>query len=226
MPELIQDSRLCDALTAYGTSYRYGLGVGILEELDNTTGQARSAQNWYVILDDSGVKRLMEGWYVAKIQVQKELALMTYLSQCGVDTFYPKIVQRDRNGGTLRAMFPTYLFCHLDPGSSIWPMVRWAPGLTYFLTSDGEPARLPQALIDYLRQQVSERNDPDSSRNLANGDRVLVSGGPFAGLQGIFQRYMSSRQRCRILLEMVGRLTAVELPEWEVKEASSTLVEC
>ena len=102
-------------------------------------------------------------------------------------------------------------------------MVRWAPGLIYFLSSDGEPARLPQTLIDYLRQQVSEQNDPGASRNLENGDRVLVSDGPFAGLEGIFQRYMSSRQRCRILLETVGRLTAVELPEWEVKEASSTL---
>ena len=168
----------------------------------------------------------MEGWYVAKIRVQKESGLMTFLSQCGVDAFYPKIVEKNRKGGTLRAMFPTYMFCYLDPQSSIWPMVRWAPGLTYFLSSDGEPARLPQALIDYLRQQVSERNDPGSSHNFATGDRVLVSEGPFAGLQGIFQRYMSSRQRCSILLEMVGRLTTVELPEWEVKEDSSTLLEC
>ena len=104
-------------------------------------------------------------------------------------------------------------------------MVRWAPGLTYFLSSDGEPARLPQTLIDYLRQQISEENHPGASRNLEIGDRVLVSDGPFAGLEGIFQRYMSSRQRCRILLETVGRLTAVELPEWEVKEASSTLLD-
>ena len=167
----------------------------------------------------------MEGWYVAKIQVQKEFGLMAYLSQCGVDAFYPKIVQMDRSGGTLKALFPTYLFCYLDPNSSVWPMVRWAPGLTYFLSSDGEPARLPQTLIDYLRQQISEQNDSGASRNLTNGDRVLVSDGPFAGLEGIFQRYMSSRQRCRILLEMVGRLTAVELPEWEVKEASPILVD-
>ena len=167
----------------------------------------------------------MEGWYVAKIRVQKESGLMTFLAQCGGDAFYPKFIQKDRSGGKLTAMFPTYMFCYLDPHSSIWPMVRWAPGLTYFLSTDGEPCRLPQTLIDYLRQQVSECNDSTSSRDLTNGDRVLISDGPFAGFEGIFQRYMSSRQRCRILLETVGRITAIELPEWEVKETSSTLIE-
>lgn len=167
----------------------------------------------------------MEGWYVAKIQVQKESGLKTFLNECGVDSFYPKIMQKDRSGRKLTAMFPTYVFCYLDPDSPIWPMVRWAPGLTYFLSNDGEPARLPETLIDYLRQQVNERNESGSSHELAKGDRVLVSDGPFAGLEVIFQRYMSSRQRCRILLETVGRITAVELPEWEVKEASSTLIE-
>lgn len=36
----------------------------------------------------------MEGWYVAKIQVQKESGLKTFLNECGVDSFYPKIMQK------------------------------------------------------------------------------------------------------------------------------------
>lgn len=159
----------------------------------------------------------MEGWYVAKIKLQKETGLTSFLSQCDVDVFCPKIVHQGRNGKALKPLFPTYLFCYLDPQSNVWPMVRWAPGMLYFLSYDGEPSRIPQSLVDYLRERVSQCNDPNYSRHLASGDKVVVSGGPFAGLEGIFQRYLPGRARCQILLEVVGRLTTVELPEWEVK---------
>ena len=169
----------------------------------------------------------MEGWYVAKIKQQKESALMGFLSQCGVQVFFPKIVSPGHNGhpgNRLQALFPTYLFCHLDPESANWPLVRWAPGLSYFLGCDGEPSCMPQDLIDYLRLRVTQWNDPEYARQLASGDKVVVTGGPFEGLEGIFQRYIPSKQRCRIFLEVLGRLTSVELPEWEVEGTSSSLL--
>ena len=167
----------------------------------------------------------MEDWYVAKIKVQKENALVSFLSQCGVQVFLPKIISPGHNGGRLQALFPTYLFCYLDPESGMWPRVRWAPGMSYFLGCEGEPEPVPQALVDYLQQRVTQWNDPSCSRLLSSGDRVVVTEGPFAGLEGIFQRYIPSKQRCRIFLQVVGRLTNVELPEWELTEASSTIPE-
>ena len=163
----------------------------------------------------------MEGWYIARIKPQKETVLTSYLSQYGVEVFFPKIVEPSSNGGALKALFPTYLFCFLDPESSIWPSVRWAPGMSYFLSSDGKPARIPHGLVDYLRERVIQWNDASYSSHLAKGDKVMVTGGPFAGLEGIFQRYISGRQRCRILLEVVGSLTNVEIPGWDVKGVSS-----
>lgn len=173
----------------------------------------------------------MEGWYVAKIKPQKEAALMGFLSQFGVQVFFPRIVSPGHNGqnghagGRLQALFPTYLFCYVDPESGSWPLVRWAPGMSYFLGSDGEPSRIPHTMIDYLRQRVTQWNDPDYARQLASGDKVVVTGGPFEGLEGIFQRYVPSKKRCQIFLEVVGRITSVELPEWEVEGTSSSLLE-
>ena len=176
----------------------------------------------------------MEGWYVARIKLQKESVLTGFLSQYGVQLFFPKIISPGENGHSARngnngpkmqALFPTYLFCYVDPESDIWPLVRWAPGMLYFLGCDGEPASIPQMMIDYLQQRVTEWNHPTYSHQLNSGDKVMVSGGPFEGLEGIFQRYVPARQRCRILLQIVGRLTSVELPEWELKGASSTQIE-
>jgi transcription antitermination factor NusG len=166
----------------------------------------------------------MKSWYLAKIKLQKETFLTSYLSQGGVEVFFPKIIEPSPYGRSLKALFPTYLFCRLDPDSSIWPTVRGAPGIAYFLSSDGMPSRIPGDLVDTLRERVNRWNDPTHSRHLDQGDKVVVTGGPFAGLEGIFQRYISSKRRCRILLEVVGRLTNVELPGWEVKEVSAMAV--
>ena len=164
----------------------------------------------------------MEGWYLARIQPKKVTVLTSFLSQDGVEVFFPKIVEPSPNGGALKALFPTYLFCYLDPQSGVWSRARSAPGMAYFLGSDGEPARIHQELVDFLRERVIHWNDPSYSRNLARGDKVVVTGGPFAGIEGIFQRYISGRQRCRILLEVVGgMMTNVELPGREVKGVSA-----
>ena len=163
----------------------------------------------------------MEGWYIAKTKPQKETSVINFLSQCDIEAFCPTVVSPGHSRAKSQALFPTYLFCHVDPESLIWPKVRWAPGMSYFLSCDGEPAPVPDTLVDYLRLRVAQLNDLGQIRQLSQGDRVLITGGPFTGLEGIFQRYMGAKQRCTIFLEVVGRLINVELSEWEVAEAPS-----
>lgn len=162
----------------------------------------------------------MDGWYVAKVKPGKETGLISFLAQRDVEVFFPKIMEPGRNGPTLKPLFPTYMFCYLDPESSTWPMIRWAHGLAYFLTCDDEPVRVPKELIEFLQQQVSQASDRRDSDQFTQGDRVSVLGGPFFGLEGVFQRHVSGRQRCQILLEVVGRLTIVELPALDIQQST------
>jgi transcription antitermination factor NusG len=100
-------------------------------------------------------------------------------------------------------------------------VARWAPGISYFLNHDGKPTPLPEVLVQVLKQRVREWNNAGHHRCLQEGCRVVVLSGPFSGLEGIFQRYVPSRERCQILLDAVGRLGAVELPVWEVSESAA-----
>ena len=162
----------------------------------------------------------MEGWYIAKVKPQKEGSLTSFLEQWGIQVFYPKIAQPGRNS-VRKALFPTYVFCRLDPQSGVWPVARWAPGMSYFLNHDGEPTQVPEMMVQYLMQRVDDWNDQGSNRSLHEGDKIVILSGPFSGLEGIFQRYVPSRERCQILLEAVGRFGTVELPEWEVRECGA-----
>lgn len=155
----------------------------------------------------------MEAWYVAKTKPTKERWLETYLTQkMGVDVFLPIIRRPAGSKVRWEPLFPSYLFCQVDFESDDWPGVRWAPGLSYFLGTGDEIVPVSDELVANLKQRVSWWNDGGYTPRFAPGERVVVTSGPFSGLEGIFQRYIPARQRCQVLLQFLGQPNKVELP--------------
>jgi len=153
----------------------------------------------------------MEAWYVAKTKARKERLVEMYLTEkLRVEVFLPIIHHPAGRKAGWEPLFPTYLFCLVDPQSADWPAIRWAHGVSYFL---GGPELVPVSdeLIAHLKQRVSGWNEGGYVPRFASGEQVMVSSGPFSGLEGIFQRYVPARQRCQVLLQLLGRLAKVEV---------------
>ena len=104
----------------------------------------------------------------------------------------------------------------MDPQSPKWPIVRWAPGVSYFLSTDGKPTEIPESLIEYLHDRIQVWNGGEIRQRWVPESNVHIVSGPFAGIDCIFKSYIPSRRRCQVLLEVVGKMTLVELPEWSV----------
>jgi transcriptional antiterminator RfaH len=156
----------------------------------------------------------MKGWYIAKSKPRKESSLITNLSHLGVETFFPRIVATKRGGQQLVPLFPSYLFCNFDASSPEWTAIRWAHGLDYFLNADGRPTPIPNEMVELIQKRVDIWNTHRGNGRIPNpGDRIRVVSGPFAGLEGIFEKHTNASNRCRILLQVVGRLTSVEINE-------------
>ena len=160
----------------------------------------------------------MKAWYVAKTKPAKERYVETCFTEAwGVEVFSP-IIRRPVGGkAKWEPLFPTYLFCSVDISSADWPAVRWTPGLCYFLATGEEITPVSEELITHLKQRVSWWNGGGYAPRFSPGDRVVVTSGPFSGLEGVFQRYVPARQRCQVLLEVLGQLSKVELPEGVLK---------
>lgn len=162
----------------------------------------------------------MKAWYVAKTNPAKERMVENYLTEMwDVEVFLP-IIRRPSNKAGSEPLFPTYIFCHVDPQSNNWPAIRWAPGLSYFLGAGQELVPVSNELITHLKQRVSWWNDGGFAPSFATGERLKVIGGPFSGLEAIFQRYVPARQRCQVLLEILGQQTKVEIPVEVLRVAS------
>ena len=79
-------------------------------------------------------------WYVGKTQRGKEWAFRMALGGHGIEVFNPEITVARRGRKQFEPLFPTYIFCRVDPKSYLWPQIRWATGLSYFLGAEGTPA--------------------------------------------------------------------------------------
>lgn len=166
----------------------------------------------------------MTNWYVAKSKPQKETWLATNLSSMGVEVFSPRITTYKGGRHGVEPLFPTYVFCRFDVNSPQWPAIRWSSGLSYFVGIDGLPSSVPDEVINYLSQRVEILNiGRDVREPFHLGQRVTISNGPLAGLEGVFQRNVSSKQRCRILLHSIGSSSSVELnrADLEISMASA-----
>jgi len=151
-------------------------------------------------------------WYVGKVQRGKESALQTSLGVLGIEVFNPEIIVVKRGRTHWEPLFPAYLFCRVDPESDLWPQIRWARGLCYFLGADRKPTPLAASLVEEVRARVGLWNEGGWEVAFGPGDRVRIGDGALCGLEAVFTKYLPGRQRCEVLVSLVGRMHALLLP--------------
>ena len=163
----------------------------------------------------------MKAWYVAKTKPAKERMVETHLTEMwDIEVFLPIIQRPSGKKGGSEPLFPTYIFCLVDPQSDNWPAIRWAPGLSYFLNAGQELVPVSNEIITDLKQRIYWWNGGGYAPSFATGERLRVIGGPFSALEAIFQRYVPARQRCQVLLEILGQQARVEVPVEVLKSLS------
>lgn len=111
----------------------------------------------------------------------------------------------------IEPLFPRYLFIHLDAVTDNWAPIRSTIGVTNLVRFGEEPAVVPQGLVELLmaRDNASgvQELPPEEFRK---GCRVRISEGLMMGYEGIYLA-KTSRERVRILLDIVGTQTRVNL---------------
>lgn len=161
-------------------------------------------------------------WYALRSKPNKEEPLWREASARGHETFYPRVRVPIINprARTLRPHFPGYLFVRADlprVGQSAFSWLPYSLGLVCF---GGEPAEVPERLIEAIRRRVGEINVAGGEHlvGLEQGDAVVVNGGPFAGYKAIFDARLSGDDRVRVLLQLlqVPQLK-LELPAGQIQ---------
>jgi transcriptional antiterminator RfaH len=147
--------------------------------------------------------------------LKREHIAARHVSQVeGVEAFLPRVrFRRARRRGPVwvtEALFPNYFFARFKWQTQI-RIVRHAPGVRDVVHFGNRWPTIPDDVMEELRSRLGDNSVHVISSSLSPGDKVQISGGAFHGLAGIVARVMPARERVAVLLEFLGRQTAVEI---------------
>ena len=162
-------------------------------------------------------------WYVVQTHPHAEAKADSHLKRQEFETYFPRYLKRRRHARRIETvaapLFPRYLFVAFDAAAQRWQCIRSTIGVATLVRSGDQPAEVPKAVIEALRdREVNGIVALDRRPRFAPGDRVRVVDGAFANCVAIFEG-MSDSARVAVLLELLGRKVRVLLDDLSVAAA-------
>lgn len=160
-------------------------------------------------------------WFVVYCKPHKEDFARVHLATRGVEVFQPKLrlpeyMERRRR---VVPLFPSYLFVNIDPYRDFYT-VLWSPGVKRFVSTQGDPAAVDEAVVEFLKKQADGEGVLAARADLRAGQRVEITDGPFDGLIGIIQRPPNAKGRVKVLMQLLNqRPIKVDVPVQFVRTA-------
>ncbi len=116
-------------------------------------------------------------------------------------------------------VYPGYVLVEMVVTDESWYVVRNTPRVTGFLGSGTTPLPVSKKDIDELMGKI-ESEVAEFTIDVVVGDIVKVGDGPFKGFEGKVSEIDQARGKIKVLVNMFGRDTPVELDSLQIKKVS------
>ncbi|MDP1773845.1 MAG: transcription/translation regulatory transformer protein RfaH [Methylobacter sp.] len=163
-------------------------------------------------------------WYVIHTKPRQEQRALLNLEQQGYECYLPMVTIEKLRKGVLSVaeepLFARYLFIRLDVSLSGkgWGAIRSTPGVSRLVTFGTEPAKVDDRLIEALRAQ-KDALCSQPQRLFAQGERVLITDGPFVGIEAIYQMN-DGESRAMVLIELLSKPTKLNISPSSLRKIS------
>ena len=155
----------------------------------------------------------------------------------GLEEFFGQIivptetVTEVRNGKRVQKehkLFPGYLMAEVEYNDRILYLFRETSGVGDFVggTVNRPPPPMSEREIErMLNRQVQQKKGVETPRVVTSkpkftvGDRLKVTNGTFAGMEGDVREILEEKGQVRLDLPILGRMIPVELEYWQVESA-------
>jgi transcription antitermination factor NusG len=174
-----------------------------------------------------------ELWFALRVRNRHEYLVSTTLGNKGYETFLPVYKVRrqwsDRSKAASLPLFPTYLFCRLDPENRLPVLVT--PGVLAIVGTGKRPVPIEEDEIEAVRRISASGLPVTPWPGLEIGRKVWVEHGPLRGVEGVIlddsrvprllvgitllQRSISVEVDSGWLAPLEHRPAAAQRPDWE-----------
>jgi transcriptional antiterminator NusG len=177
----------------------------------------RMEKNWYVVHTYSGyenkVKTNLEKRVDSMGMQDKIFRVMVPMEE--------EIEHKDGKKKTvMRKVFPGYVLVEMVMTDDSWYVVRNTPGVTGFVGSAGAGSKPTPLMPDEVRT-ILQQMGIEEARTVVDfvlGESVKVIEGPFTNFVGTIEGLDADRTKLKVLVNMFGRETPVELDFGQVEK--------
>jgi transcriptional antiterminator RfaH len=165
----------------------------------------------------------MSHWYLIHTKIRQERCALQNLERQGFECFLPELQAEKLRRGTLIAvpepLFPRYLFIRLGTGleGQSWAPIRSTTGVSRLVAFGTTPAKVGDELVEVIRSQTG---GPDSlRRQFELGQAVVITQGPFAGLEAVYQM-SDGESRVMVLLNILSKNVRLAIAPASIRKAN------
>lgn len=173
-------------------------------------------RHWYAVHTYSGHENKV------KTNIERRaasLGLQDKISRIVVPTEEELRVRGGKRTSVRRKIFPGYVLIEMALDDATWYLVKNTTGVTGFVTSGSgnKPARLTIEEVNNILQTMEQSVEQPKVR-WNRGENVRVLMGPFADLTGKIEDVNLDKEKLRVMIELFGRETPVELEFTQVEK--------
>jgi len=176
--------------------------------------QLSQEKNWYVIHTYSGYEEAVARNLKQRIE---SLGMEDKIFNVMVPK-EKKIKIKDGKRKTIEEkIYPGYVLVEMVVTDDSWYVVRNTPRVTGFVGAGTTPLPVSQGEIDILKKRMGVEA-PQYKIEVAVGDLVKITDGPFKDFDGKISEIDAERGKIKVLVNMFGRDTPVELDSLQIKK--------
>ncbi len=126
-------------------------------------------------------------------------------------------IKNGKRKTTEEKIFPGYVLVEMVVTDDSWYVVRNTPNVTGFIGTGTIPTPIAQEEIDALLKRTGV-TEPETTFDVTKGAVVQITDGPFKNFEGKVSDIDEQRGKIKVLVNMFGRETPVELDFLQVKK--------
>lgn len=173
-----------------------------------------SSKHWYAIHTYSG--------YEEKVAESiRQRAESLDMNDKIFDVLVPKEKQIEIKNGKRKVVekriFQGYALVQMKMSEDAWYIVRNTPNVTGFVGTGTEPTPVSEEEMEKIQKRMGVEQ-PKHRIDFKEGEVVNIVDGPFKGFDGSISEIDAQKGKIKVLVNMFGRETPVELDSLQVKK--------
>lgn len=176
------------------------------KEDDSVEIKARAEKKWYVVQTFTGQEDKAKAAIEQTIESQ---GLKAKVFQVLVPVEETVEIKGGKRVERIRKMFPGYVFLEMFLDEETWYNIRQSGGVARFIGTKVQPTPVSEREMQRVLKQLGKEERLEI--NFEKNEGVRIISGPFRGYTGIVDEINSEKGKLKVLINIFGRDTPVEV---------------